>query len=229
MKTYRSSGGIAPLILDLNTRWRWVVYFTSRLLYPRERTRYSLNTRLVGPQSWSFWRRRSFASIGIRSLDRPARNLVTVLRENITNCVQQSLSWQADCFLASQDIPFVYKTQGFITVVRKDGHLSLSWARSVQFKLSSYFLEIHFNIILPSTPRSYKWYISLRIPNHNSVCTFLSSSGATSPFRIIILRNLITQQIFNVVWSGLHPDQTTLEGSSGTSSMTCTGGCGYSF
>ena len=25
------------------------------------------------------------------------------------------------------------------------------------------------------------------------------------------------------------PDQTTLEGSSGTSSMTCTGGCRYSF
>ena len=25
------------------------------------------------------------------------------------------------------------------------------------------------------------------------------------------------------------PDQTTLDGSSGTSSMTCTGGCGYSF
>jgi len=25
------------------------------------------------------------------------------------------------------------------------------------------------------------------------------------------------------------PDQTTLEGSSATSSMTCTGGCGYSF
>ena len=25
------------------------------------------------------------------------------------------------------------------------------------------------------------------------------------------------------------PDQTTLEGISGTSSMTCTGGCGYSF
>ena len=24
------------------------------------------------------------------------------------------------------------------------------------------------------------------------------------------------------------PDQTTLEGSSGTNSMTCTGGCGYS-
>jgi len=34
----------------------------------------------------------------------------------------------------------------------------------------------------------------------------------------------------NVVWSGLpSPNQTTLEGSSGTSSMTGTGGCGYSF
>ena len=27
----------------------------------------------------------------------------------------------------------------------------------------------------------------------------------------------------------LRPDQTTLEGSGGTSNMTCTGGCGYSF
>jgi len=27
----------------------------------------------------------------------------------------------------------------------------------------------------------------------------------------------------------VNPDQTTLEGSSGTSSMTCTGGYGYSF
>jgi hypothetical protein len=30
MKTYWGSGGIAPRILDLGTRWRWVVSFTSR-------------------------------------------------------------------------------------------------------------------------------------------------------------------------------------------------------
>jgi hypothetical protein len=30
MKTYWGSGGIAPLILDLGTRWRWVVSFTPR-------------------------------------------------------------------------------------------------------------------------------------------------------------------------------------------------------
>jgi hypothetical protein len=35
MKTYWRSGGIAPRILNLGARWRWVVSFTLR---PRERT-----------------------------------------------------------------------------------------------------------------------------------------------------------------------------------------------
>jgi hypothetical protein len=34
-KTYWKSGGIAPHILDLGTRWRWVVSFTFRPLYPQ--------------------------------------------------------------------------------------------------------------------------------------------------------------------------------------------------
>jgi hypothetical protein len=38
MKEYYESGGIAPRILDLSTRWMWVVSFTPRLLSPRERT-----------------------------------------------------------------------------------------------------------------------------------------------------------------------------------------------
>jgi hypothetical protein len=33
MKTYWGSGGIAPRILDLGTRWKWVVSFTPRPLY----------------------------------------------------------------------------------------------------------------------------------------------------------------------------------------------------
>jgi len=31
----RGSGGIAPRILNLSTKWRWVVSFTPRPLYPR--------------------------------------------------------------------------------------------------------------------------------------------------------------------------------------------------
>jgi len=37
MNTYWVNGRIAPLILDLGTRWRWVVSFTPRSLYPGEK------------------------------------------------------------------------------------------------------------------------------------------------------------------------------------------------
>jgi hypothetical protein len=51
IKTYRGSGGIAPRILDLSTRWRWVTSFT---LYPQGKSpRYRLDRRLGGSQSRS--------------------------------------------------------------------------------------------------------------------------------------------------------------------------------
>jgi hypothetical protein len=54
MKAYWGSGGIAPHILDLGTRWRWVVSFTLRPLYPQgKRPSYPLDRRLGGPQSRS--------------------------------------------------------------------------------------------------------------------------------------------------------------------------------
>jgi hypothetical protein len=48
------SGGIAPRILNIGTRWRLVVSFMSRQLYPRSKCpRYALDSKLVGPQSGS--------------------------------------------------------------------------------------------------------------------------------------------------------------------------------
>jgi hypothetical protein len=41
------SGGTIPRFLDLGIRWRWVVRFTPRPVYPL------LDSRLNGPQSWS--------------------------------------------------------------------------------------------------------------------------------------------------------------------------------
>jgi hypothetical protein len=52
MKTYWRSGGIAPRILDLGTRWRWVVSFTPWPIYPQgKKPWYPLDRRLGGPQS----------------------------------------------------------------------------------------------------------------------------------------------------------------------------------
>jgi hypothetical protein len=54
MKTYCMSSSVAPRILNLGTWWEWVVRFTLRPLYPREKgPQYPLDRRLGGPQSWS--------------------------------------------------------------------------------------------------------------------------------------------------------------------------------
>jgi hypothetical protein len=51
MKAYWRSGGIAPRILDLGTRWRWVVIFTPQPFYPQRKSPwYPLARRLGGPR-----------------------------------------------------------------------------------------------------------------------------------------------------------------------------------
>jgi hypothetical protein len=51
-KTYWESGGIAPRILDPSARWRWMVSFTPRPLYPQGKSPwYPLDRRLGGLQN----------------------------------------------------------------------------------------------------------------------------------------------------------------------------------
>jgi hypothetical protein len=65
---------------------------------------------------------------------------------------------------ASQEIP-----RNCITAFTRARHLSISQARSVKFKSPFYFLEIHFNIILLTTPLSSKWSL-IRFPHQTPVC-----------------------------------------------------------
>jgi hypothetical protein len=51
MKVYGGIRRIAPRIIDLGTRWRWVVSFTPRPLYSQGKNPwYPLDRRLGGPQ-----------------------------------------------------------------------------------------------------------------------------------------------------------------------------------
>jgi hypothetical protein len=48
MKAYRESGCTAPHILVLGTRWRWMVSFTPRPLYPRRKSPWYPSDRRIG-------------------------------------------------------------------------------------------------------------------------------------------------------------------------------------
>ena len=76
LKTHRNSGGTAPLIRNLGTRWGWVVDFTPRPFYaPGKESRYQLSRGLGRPQSQAgrFWKReKSPVPTGIRTPNRRA-------------------------------------------------------------------------------------------------------------------------------------------------------------
>jgi len=79
-----------------------------------------------------------------------------------TYSVEQSPSWEANRFSANQEIPRI--------LWNPKVHYRVHWARSIQSMPPSHFLKIHLNIILPSTPGSPKWSLSLRFPNQNTLC-----------------------------------------------------------
>ena len=59
----------------------------------------------------------------------------------------------------------------------------------------SHFLNVNFNIIIPSAPGSSKWDLSIRAYHQNPVCTSPLLVRATCPAQLI-LYDLITRTIF---------------------------------
>ena len=81
VEAYKGSRGIAPHILNLSARWRWVVNFTPQSLYPWEITRVhiKLEAGWAPELIWTFWRRvKYFARTGIWTPDSSSRSPVTL-------------------------------------------------------------------------------------------------------------------------------------------------------
>ena len=100
----------------------------------------------------------------------------------------QSPSCEANCFAASQKISRIsrnpkvhYCTHKFPPPVPILGQPNLVHIPT------SHFLEIHPNIIHPSTPRSAYWFLSLRFPHQDPIHTVSSHIRSTCPAHLILL------------------------------------------
>ena len=99
----------------------------------------------------------------------------------------QNPSCEANWFAATQEIPRIsrnpkvhYRTHKPPPPVSILGQLSPVHIRT------SHLLEIHPNIIHPSTPRSPQWSPSLRFPHQDPIHPFSSPIRATCPANLII-------------------------------------------
>jgi len=88
------------------------------------------------------------------------------------NAMEQSPSWEANTYSASQEISCILWNRIFIIAITSARHLPLSFGQINPVHATPFhFLNTYFNIILPSTPRSSKWFPSIRPPPQNRVFT----------------------------------------------------------
>ena len=86
-----------------------------------------------------------------------------------------------------KNFPAFYGTLRTITAFTNARHLSLFWARSIQFMPPSHFFKTHYNITLPSTPRSSKWLFPSGLHNKTLYACFLSRVRASCTASFILL------------------------------------------
>ena len=100
----------------------------------------------------------------------------------LTYSMVQSLSWEANWFAASQEIPRISRNPRvhYRTHKRPPPVFILGQANPVHIP-TLHLLEIHPNIIHPSTPRSPQWSPSLRFPHQDPIHPHLLTHSRHMP------------------------------------------------
>ena len=107
----------------------------------------------------------------------------------------QSPSWEANWFAASQEIPLIFmEPEGSLPHSKRPPPAPILGQPNPVHTPTSHFLEIHLNIIHPSTPRSSQWSLSVRFPHQDPIRPLSSPIRATCPAHLILF-DFITRTI----------------------------------
>ena len=113
--------------------------------------------------------------------------------------MEQSPSSEANWFAASQEIPRISRNPKvhYRTHKRPPPVSILGQPNPVHIP-TSHLLEIHLNIIHPSTPRSPQWTPSLRFPHQDPIHSLSSPTRATCPAHLNIYIYIYIRALINI-------------------------------
>jgi hypothetical protein len=156
MKAYWGSGGIAPSILDIGTRWRWMVSFMSRSLYPQGKSLwYPLDRRLGGPQSrsrrgghcWNQWQyKENEDHVAHRATGKNYRYMRKVkcsyVWRDVPRCLMYSGRQMINCELRCDKVKLTRRRIRGVELMSPDIFRNINWGWEVNLTLQALYARL---------------------------------------------------------------------------------------